>query len=111
MGENDEVIFYTVVVPGFSLFAITGSVEVREQVFSVSDLSISPAQPQAGEDVTVTALVSNPGTVTAVYPANLWVNNTIEESKTVVLEAGETRAVTFTTRRTEPGDYEVRLDR
>ena len=111
VGEDEDVIFYTVVVPGFSMFAITGSVEVREQVFSVAGLSISPAQPQAGEDVEVTAFVSNSGAVTAVYPANLWVNNTIEESKTVVLDAGETRVVTFTTRRTEPGDYQIRLDR
>ena len=38
--EDKERIFYTVVVPGFSVIAITGSIDLPAQIFQVTDLVI-----------------------------------------------------------------------
>ena len=111
VGEDADVLFYTAVVPGFSLFAITGSVELPEPVFGVSSLSIAPAGPFTGQDINISVSVTNTGSSMAVYPTNLWIDDTIEESQVIALEAGETDVVTFTTSRENIGDYSVRVER
>ena len=77
--EDQERVFYTVVVPGFSDIAITGSKDLQELFFVVGDLTIVPATPGPGDDVTISARVTNTGADTggifkkcvnsqAVYP-------------------------------------------
>ena len=110
VSEDAEGVFYTAVVPGFSLFAITGSEQLPEQVFAVADLSINPGLPVDGEEITITARVRNTGSVGAVYPANLWINDIIEESQTVVVGPGQTVPINFTIRKPQ-GSYSIRIER
>ncbi len=109
--ESEDRIFYSVVLPGFSVLAITASEQIPEQLFEVTDLSISPSSALSGEDVTVSVSVQNTGTTTQVYPANLYINSTIEAAQSVTLDAGETRVVSFTTQRDATGTYQVRVER
>ena len=110
VNEDAEGVFYTAVVPGFSLFAITGSQQLPEHVFAVADLSINPGLPVDGEEITITARVRNTGSVGAVYPANLWINDIIEESQTVVVGLGQTVPINFTIRKPQ-GSYSIRIER
>ena len=111
VGEDADVLYYTAVVPGFSLFAITGSVQLPEIAFDVSSLTITPAEPFAGQDINISVNVTNTGASAAVYPANLWIDDMIEESQVVALEAGEADVVIFTTSRENIGDYSIRVER
>lgn len=109
--EDDERVYYTAALPGFSLFAITGGRNVETPTLWVSGLEVNPSTVQAGQELTVSALFTNLGASRAVYPAQLWTNDTIDVARTVTLQPGETQLVTFTTSRDEPGEYEVRVER
>lgn len=108
--ENDESVSYVVALPGFSLLAITGSADVRAPQFSVADLAISPQLAVAGETVTISARVRNDSNGTLVFPANLWLDDTLEEVKAISFQGGETRTVSFEVVQQE-GDYSVRIVR
>ena len=109
--EDEERIFYTVVVPGFSVFALTGRSEVPAPDLEATNISISPASAPAGEDVTISVNVRNNGSDSEVFPVSLWINNTIEATQTIMLGGNQTGLVTFTTREDSPGSYAVRVER
>ena len=108
--EDEERVFFVVVLPGFSTMAITGSVALPDQPFSVGALEIVPEAPPAGEEVTISASVTNNGAERDVYPADLWVNNSIEDSQPVALDPGEQARFSFTIVKPE-GEYSVRVER
>lgn len=108
--ENEERVLFAVILPGFSELAITGSKEIPQQVFVVENLFISPSVPSAGEETWIGATVTNTGAEDAVFPANLWLDNTIEATQAIELEPGEQRNFVFGIRKPE-GTYKVRVDR
>ena len=108
--EDDQRILYSVLLPGLSTVAITGSTDIPAQLFQVSDLVIEPKTPIAEADFTVAVQVTNTGGVAAVYPAYLWVNDQIDSVQAIDVAPGETVPVQFTVRR-PAGLYEVRVDR
>ncbi|MCI0441545.1 MAG: PGF-pre-PGF domain-containing protein, partial [Chloroflexi bacterium] len=108
--EDEERIYYSLAIPGFSVFAITGSPNPPSSPFRVSGLAVSPPSPVEGEDIAIRATVENTGASRAVYPANLWVDGTIEDSNVVAVDAGSTAQLDFTLRR-PAGAYSIRIDR
>ena len=72
--EDEERIFYTVVVPGFSVIAVTGSPDLPERAVEVADLEINPPAPGANEEFTIGAQVTNISSDSVVYAATLWLN-------------------------------------
>ena len=110
VSEDGARVFYRVVLPGFSDMAITGSVELPRPVFQVTGLEIEPASPDADSEVTVSAQVANTGTARSVYPAHLWINDTIEATQAVDVEPGQAVPFRFTVRKPE-GSYRVRVER
>jgi len=111
ISEDETRIFYSAVLPGLSVFAITGSKELPEQISQVSGLAISPVILQAGEKITVSAKVVNLSAAQAVYPASLWINDTVEATQLVVVPPGAA-GVTFSFNITKPdGVYRVRVER
>ncbi len=109
--EDEERIFYTVAVPGFSTFAITGSEEIPGSAFELSELLINPVTSAPGGGVVVSAVVRNQTPTGAVFPANLWINNIIDSSRGVTLAPGGSQRIEFTTQRDEVGSYNVRFER
>ncbi len=110
VSEDDERVFYTVSVPGFSVIAITGSKEMPAQIFQVNNLSFNPPLPSGGEDFTVSVVVTNLRSQSAVYPATVWVNSTIEDSDGITVPEGATLPVSFVLNLPE-GSHRVRIDR
>jgi PGF-pre-PGF domain-containing protein len=108
--EDNDNIYYTVAAPGFSLFAVSGSTQLPVQEFEVADMDIRPVLAAAGEEVRVTVRVRNTGSSTAVYPANLWINDMVEQTGAVVVEPGQTVLISFAVRKPE-GSYKVRVER
>ena len=112
VGEDDVYIYYTAVVTHFSTFAISGSQVVSPLEFEASNLAIGSAEiPQAGEDITISADITNLSNTAGTYAVTLWIDDTVEAGENVSLEAGETTPVSFTVTRDVEGSYHVRLDR
>ena len=101
---------FSVVVPGFSTLAITGSRELPEQFFTVTDLDFQPRLATPGELITISAKVVNSGERPAVFPADLWINQSIEATTPILVEAGGTAEFEFTVAR-PAGEYRVRIER
>ena len=108
--EDQEQVFFAVVVPGFSILAITGSKELPQQLFRVTGLGVTPERPVADEEFTIDALVTNASSQTEVFSAVLWLDNSIEAVRSVPVEAGQSVPLTFKITKPE-GTYVVRLDR
>jgi len=99
----------------FSLFP--GSWEISYELpilspadFRVSELKITPAEVKVGEEVTVSATVTNIGGETGFYTISLKINEVTEGSETVTLGGEESTTVEFRVIREDPGTYSVRLD-
>ena len=110
MDEDESRLFYTVVVPGFSVISITGRETLREGTFSVTDLVTIPEIPEPDTNFIVRASVTNTADHAAVYPANLWIADTIEATQTIRLRPGETRFFEFTLNRPQ-GRYSLRIEK
>lgn len=77
--------------------------------FEVSDIKFSPSKVFTGEKVTIFVDVRNVGNAKGVYEATLIVNGIKVESKSITLEAGETKTVSFELVRDVAGDYTIEV--
>jgi len=78
--------------------------------FTVSALSISPAEVPVGESITVSVLVANTGDATGIYESTLKIDNVVVVAKSVTLAGGASSEVTFTTSKDVAGTYTVSVD-
>ena len=79
-------------------------------MFCVTDLNIDLESPIDGEDFTVGGTVTNDGGEVAAFPADPWVNNSVEATRLFTLEPGVSTSFAFDIARPE-GHYSVRVDR
>jgi len=77
--------------------------------FVVADLTVAPAQVEAGETVTIEAKVTNSGGSTGDYTATLKINDAIVDSISLTLDPGEDQIVSFTIAKETTGTYMVQL--
>jgi len=75
----------------------------------VTNLSIPSGYVEPGEKVTISATVTNSGGIQISYPAILRINGSEVETKSVVLNAGESHVVSFTVANWSFGKYTVEL--
>lgn len=109
IGEDEEIIRYSLIVTEFSIWSITGSADPPLVIFQVDDLQISLSDPQPEVAVTITAMVTNLLNEPAEYVAVLWINSRLSDSETVLLKGNQFAPVSFTIY-PERGTYEVRID-
>jgi hypothetical protein len=92
---------------------LTGSFVVEgvlpQSVFSLGSLIVTPGEAKPGDTVTVSFDVANTGEAQGSYLAVLRINGIEEDSEEIQLAGGETRTVTFTTSRQDPGSYEIEI--
>ncbi|MBM3155993.1 MAG: hypothetical protein FJ004_01750 [Chloroflexi bacterium] len=72
-----------------------------------AELVVSHIQAKVGETVTVSANISNTGSVSGNYIVDLKVNGSAEETKTIPVNADSTEKVTFAVTKNNPGTYSV----
>jgi len=109
--EDGSYVYYTSPVPQFSIFAIAGSEDISAADFKISNLAINPRDAQTGQDITITADITNLSSSKATYATTLWIDNTAEAAQYVTIPGNQTKAVLFTATRDVEGSYEIRLDR
>ena len=79
--------------------------ELAPATFSLGALSISPAEVEIGEEVTVGVTVTNAGGQSGSYEVTLKVDNAVVDTASITLTAGISQEVTFTTSRDTAGSY------
>jgi len=106
--ENNTI---TASVRHFTTFAIIGTITPpAPAAFSISDLSIQPAQVQPKERVTVIVSVANTGGTEGSYTVVLKINGVKEAEKSVTTGAGESQSVSFSVTKEEAGSYSVAVE-
>lgn len=78
--------------------------------FSVSNLLIAPERVKQGENITISAIVTNNGEISGDYSLVLKLKGVTESVEEVSLGPGESRRVAFNIIKTTPGFYNVELE-
>ena len=107
--EDDEKVYYSVTVPGFSLWAIHGSTEAPGLIFVEDNLRMSASTAAPGDTTIVSVDVTNTTTESANYFANLWVDQQIDQTDQILIGPGETETINFTLVIVNPGTYQIRV--
>ena len=78
--------------------------------FQISAFSVTPSEVKPGEEVTVSFRVTNVGGQSGSDTISLIINQTVEDSKTVTLEKGQSTTVEFKVTKQTLGTYAVEID-
>ena len=73
----------------------------------IAELAIDPAEVNPGEEVVITAKVTNLGDATGIYPAQLGINGTVALLKNVTVPPGATQTLSFLVSEDIPGTYRI----
>lgn len=109
---REEADTYAVTLDGLSgSFTVVAPLIVLEPAaFSVSNLSVEPAEVPAGEEVKIDVAVTNTGGTEGSYTLVLKINGVKEAERTVTVAAGDTLNLIFLVNKEEPGSYTVEVD-
>ncbi|MBA7666249.1 hypothetical protein ES703_74328 [subsurface metagenome] len=105
-----DTIAHTVTAPLSHFTTFTIIAYTRPAAFTTSTLSISPAEVDIGEEVTISVLVANTGNLTGSYEVTLKIDNVVVDTEEVILAGGDNQTVTFTTSKDVAGSYSVTVD-
>ncbi|MFA5316925.1 MAG: CARDB domain-containing protein [Dehalococcoidales bacterium] len=75
--------------------------------FTTSALSVSSSDVKPGDNVTISATVTNTGETQGSYEVRLKINDEVIETKEALLAGGASENITFTTARDESGSYVI----
>ncbi len=100
---------YTVDVNGLTgKFVVkAGALPPKPAAFTVSALTVSPAEVEIKQPVTVSIAVRNTGEAAGNYSVTLKINGVNVETKSVAVAGGASQTVTFTLTRDAAGTYAV----
>jgi hypothetical protein len=95
-------------VDHFTTFAVIG--RVAPAAFSLSSLSVQPAEVEPGETVTIALSIANTGGTEGSHTVVLTINGAKEAEKSVTVAARDSEDVSFTVSREDAGSYSVVVD-
>jgi len=75
--------------------------------FEITSLDVKPTELTVGETARISAQVTNIGAAAGFYSANLSVDGKKVDTKTVDIEPGYTKTVTFSLSKDEAGSYKI----
>ncbi|MGD9116922.1 MAG: right-handed parallel beta-helix repeat-containing protein [Dehalococcoidia bacterium] len=78
--------------------------------FTSHDISLSATQVEIGQELTISAIVTNSGNCPGIHSLTLKINGVVEETKEFTVNAGASQSVSFTVIRQEAGIYGIDLD-
>jgi hypothetical protein len=94
----------------FSLFAVLAKVqEPAPAKIEVSNLIVTPLQIQLNQKVAISINVANTGGKSSDYTLELKVDGVVKSSKHIILAAGESKIVNFTTTGDAIGKHQVEI--
>ena len=103
----------TASISHFTAFAILGhkvivtSAATLPADFTISSLTVSPAEAAPGETVTISILIANIGGQSSNYQVTLKIDGAVEAIGSATVAAGATKQVSFTSVKNVAGTYSV----
>ena len=82
----------------------------RPAAFTIDALSISPAEVDIGESVTLSTRITNTGDLTGSYKVTLGIDGAAVTTRNVTLAGGASQMLTFTTSEDTAGTYTVTVN-
>jgi len=95
------------VIARLTLTAIVLTSPPALAAFSITNLTVQPAEVQPNEVVTITASVANTGGTEGSYTVILEINGLREAVQSVTVTAGSSEIITFSVTRKEAGTYNI----
>lgn len=83
---------------------------IRPASFTITGLSITPAEVYVGDRVSISVLVTNTGDLTGSYEVSLEINNKVMQTKEVTLDGGDSETVSFSVTPEAAGEYSVNVN-
>lgn len=77
--------------------------------FDSKYLVVSPSEAEAGQEVNISTKIENSGSQSGERTYNLKLNGSEEKQRTVKLEGGDSRILTFTVQKQDIGNYPVKV--
>jgi len=97
---------YEVAVAGLSgRFVVKGAAD-----FVISGLSVTPAEVYPGDEIIISAFLTNTSDVTGSYKVDLRIDGVLVATREVTLEGGASEEATFTTTKEAAGTYAIIVD-
>ncbi len=78
--------------------------------FTISSPSVTPSEVNPGQQVTISAVVTNTGGSEGSYTVILKINDVEETRKQITIEAGKSETIDFSGVRDNEGSYKVSID-
>lgn len=78
--------------------------------FTLRSASVSETKIFVNESVTTTAEIENTGEIAGTFTADLRIDDTVAETTSVEVAAGETETISFDSTFAEPGDYTIAVN-
>jgi len=78
--------------------------------FTISNLVIAPERARQGENIIISAMVTNNGELPGTYSATLKLKGAVESTEDIDLSPGESRKISFKIAKAAPGFYNVELE-
>jgi hypothetical protein len=100
--ENGTV---TAQVAHFSLFIVMTKTNPAE--FILTDLTVTPGEIYAGENVTIGVLLANAGSLTGSYEAILKINDVVKDTRDIMLAGSDNMTVSFSVMGETPGIHNI----
>ena len=110
IGESGSNVLFSLPLPGFSTWSLSGSTQSPEIHFTVESMTVYPSKITAGETASVTVNLKNVKNQSGEYFLSLWVNDQVHESKRVVIAPNYTVAIRFDLKPNNAGKYSLRVD-
>ena len=82
---------------------------IKPASFMVQDLKVDPAEAISGNNVTISATLSNTGDINGKYNATLYVNDVKENTIEYAVDAASSLPIEFTIIAKDEGEYQVQI--
>jgi hypothetical protein len=119
-GDSEQVSFSittdTAGVHAVAIGGLQGSFTVHEPeppspaAFAIRNLTIIPSEANAGEEVNIGVTITNTGSISGSYEAELKIGGVVEQVKEITLDQDTSLVVTFKTIRDKAGTYIVEVN-
>jgi len=94
----------------FLAVMVVGCPASTPATFATSGLSITPAEVETGETITISIVVANTGDLSGSYKVALRIDNVVVGTEEVTLGGGASQKVSFSTTKAVGGTYAVDID-
>lgn len=92
----------------FSAFTVLAPAPTLKPAdFTLTNLSITPAKAEPGEEITISVLAANIGDLEGTYSVILKIDGTAIATSDITLTGASHQRVTFTTQKGSPGTYNI----